>query len=79
MKVKELSKEEFDNFKSFIEEKELSRKLGIAELIHENEFSAVDPSGYYIISNYASKITLSKITKEVANINSSKPYLIYKF
>ena len=48
-------KEEFDNLKSFIEEKEFSRKLGIAERIHGNEFSAVDPFGYPIISNYASR------------------------
>ena len=37
-----------------MEEKELSKKLGIAERIHENEFSAVNPFGYPIISNYAS-------------------------
>ena len=48
-------KEEFDNLKSFIAEKELSRKLGIAERVHGNEFSAVDPLGYPIISNYASR------------------------
>ena len=47
--------EEFDNLKSFIEEKDLLRKLNIAEHIHENEFSAVDPNGYPIISNYASR------------------------
>lgn len=48
-------KEEFDNLKSFIEEKDLSRKLDIAKLIHANEFSCVDSSGNLIISNYASR------------------------
>ena len=46
-------KEEFDNIKSFIEEKDFSKKLKIAELIHENEWCAVDPSGHPIISNRA--------------------------
>lgn len=36
-------KEEFDNLKSFIEEKELSRKLDIADQIYKNEFSATAP------------------------------------
>ena len=52
-------KEEFDNLKSFIEEKELPKKLGIAKLIHENEFSGVDSSGCIILSNYASRSSQS--------------------
>lgn len=57
--------EEFNNLKLFIKEKDLLRKLGIAERIHENEFCAVDPSGYPIISNYASRS--SKIFSEFVN------------
>ena len=48
-------KEIFDNLKSFIEEKDLSRKFGIAMKIHKNEFSGVDSSGCLILSNYASR------------------------
>ena len=48
-------KEEFDNLKLFIEEKEISKKLSIAERIHKNEFSCVDSSDNLIISNYASR------------------------
>ena len=44
-------KKEFDNLKSFIEEKDLSKKLGIIDRIHENELSScIDPSGYLILS-----------------------------
>ena len=39
-------KEEFDYLKSFIEEKELSKKQEIVERVHENEFSAVDSQNF---------------------------------
>jgi hypothetical protein len=49
-------KEEFDNLKSFIEEKEISKKMSIAESIHKNDFSCdVDSSDNLIISNYYSR------------------------
>jgi len=48
-------KEEFDNLKSFIEEKEISKKFDIAKRIHQNEFSGVDSSGCLILSNSASR------------------------
>ena len=42
-------KKEFDNLKSFIEEKDLSKKFGIIDHIHQNELSSIiDPSGYLI-------------------------------
>lgn len=48
-------KEEFDNLKSFIKEKDLSRKGDIADQIFENEFSGVNQDGELIVSNSASR------------------------
>lgn len=49
-------KKEFDNLKSFIEEKDLSKKLGVIDRIHKNELSSfIDPSGYLIFSEYESR------------------------
>lgn len=47
--------EEFDNIKSFMAEKDLLKKMDIAELILENEFSGITPDGQLKISNFASR------------------------
>ena len=48
-------KEEFENLKLFIAEKEFSRKEDIAKIIYENEFSCVDQDGQPKDSNYFSR------------------------
>jgi hypothetical protein len=48
-------KEEFENLKLFIAEKEFSRKGDVAELVCENEFSCVDQDGQPKDSNYFSR------------------------
>ena len=48
-------KEEFENLKSFIAEKEFPRKGDIANLIYKNEFSWVDSDGQQKDSNYYSR------------------------
>ena len=45
-------KEEFNNLKSLIEEKELSRKLGIAEQICKNEFQCMYPTEQLEVSDF---------------------------
>lgn len=48
-------KEEFENLKSFIKEKDPSRKGEISDKIFENEFSAMNYDGELILSNSASR------------------------
>ena len=48
-------KEEFENLKLFIAEKEFSRKGDMANLIYKNEFSCVDQDGQPKDSNYFSR------------------------
>ena len=45
-------KKEFDNLKSFIEEKDLTRKLDIAEQICKNEFQCTDPTDQFVVSDF---------------------------